>query len=72
MYTLIVNGVPALKLKDQSEIPSRRGHESWRVVDDQGNTIDHYLPFESSKRNVNVRTRSNSEMPVRPVLAAIY
>jgi hypothetical protein len=43
MFTLYVDGVPAIKLGDTSEIPAPQGRESWRVVDAQGKTIAAYL-----------------------------
>lgn len=42
MLTLYVNGVPAIKLGNPSEIPAAQGEESWRVVDDHGRTIASY------------------------------
>jgi len=44
MFTLFVNGIPALKLSGISEIPARRGRESWLVVDAEGKTIASYQP----------------------------
>jgi hypothetical protein len=43
MLTLYVEGIPAIKLGDKSEIPARQGNESWRVIDAQGNVIAAYL-----------------------------
>jgi hypothetical protein len=43
MLTLYVEGVPAIKLGDKSEIPAAQGSESWRVVDAKGKTIAAYL-----------------------------
>jgi hypothetical protein len=43
MLTLYVEGIPAIKLGDKSEIPARQGSESWRVIDAQGNVIAAYL-----------------------------
>ncbi|MDP2804911.1 MAG: hypothetical protein Q8O24_03110 [Gallionellaceae bacterium] len=43
MFTLYVDGVPAIKLANTSEIPAPQGIESWRVVDDNGRTIAEYL-----------------------------
>jgi|GEM_PF-4421947 hypothetical protein len=42
MYTLYVEGVPAIKLGSTSEIPDKEGIESWKVVDAAGNIIDSY------------------------------
>jgi len=44
MFTLFVNGIPAIKLSNKSDFPYRRGKESWRVVDANGRTIDFYFP----------------------------
>lgn len=44
MFTLFVNGVPAIKLGSKAEIPSRKGKESWLVVDAAGRTIAFYFP----------------------------
>jgi hypothetical protein len=43
MLTLYVEGIPAIKLGDQSEIPAAQGSESWRVVDAEGKTVAAYL-----------------------------
>jgi len=43
MFTLYVNGVPAITLASKNEIPAPQGSESWRVVDADGNTIAAYL-----------------------------
>lgn len=43
MLTLYVNGIPAIKLGNQSEIPAPQGDESWRVVDADGKTVAAYL-----------------------------
>ncbi len=43
MLTLYVNGIPAIKLGNQSEIPAHQGNESWRVVDADGRTVAAYL-----------------------------
>lgn len=48
MLTLIVNGVPAMKLQKKSEMPARRGTEAWRVVDESGKVIDSYSPRQES------------------------
>jgi len=42
MLTLYVDGIPAIKLRDKSEIPAPQGNESWRVVDAKGKTIAAY------------------------------
>lgn len=42
MFTLYVNGVPAIKLGNVLEIPSPQGEESWRVVDAEGRTVAAY------------------------------
>lgn len=42
MFTLYVNGIPAIKLGSESEIPAQLGDESWRVVDASGRTIATY------------------------------
>jgi hypothetical protein len=42
MFTLYVEGVPAIKLGDKSEIPAKQGKESWRVIDTNGNVIATY------------------------------
>ena len=42
MLTLYVEGIPAIKLSSTSEIPARKGTESWRVVDAAGKTIAAY------------------------------
>jgi hypothetical protein len=42
MFTLYVDGVPAIKLRDTTEIPPKKGKESWRVVDAAGKTIAAY------------------------------
>jgi hypothetical protein len=44
MFTLFVNGIPALILAGISEIPARQGRESWQVVDADGRTIASYQP----------------------------
>jgi len=44
MFTLFVNGIPAIKLGNKSEIPTRQGKESWLVVDADGRMIDFYFP----------------------------
>lgn len=44
MFTLIVNGIAAIKLGKRSEIPARRGKEPWLVVDAHGNTVASYSP----------------------------
>lgn len=44
MFTLLVNGIPAIKLGKKSEIPPRRGKEAWRVIDAHGNTVASYSP----------------------------
>jgi hypothetical protein len=43
MLTLYVEGIPAIKLGDKSEIPARQGNESWKVIDAKGNVIATYL-----------------------------
>lgn len=43
MLTLYVNGIPAIKLSDISEIPPPQGNESWRVIDSTGKTVAAYL-----------------------------
>lgn len=43
MLTLYVEGIPAIKLGNTSEIPAPQGNESWRVVDAEGKTIAAYL-----------------------------
>ena len=43
MLTLYVDGVPAIKLGNRSEIPAQQGNESWRVVDADGRTVATYL-----------------------------
>lgn len=42
MLTLYVEGIPAIKLGNSSEIPAAHGNESWRVVDAQGIVIAAY------------------------------
>ena len=42
MYTLYVEGIPAIKLGSTSEIPPKQGIESWKVVDAAGNIIAAY------------------------------
>lgn len=44
MFTLLVNGIPAIKLGKKSEIPARRGKESWLVIDANGDTVASYFP----------------------------
>lgn len=44
MFTLFVNGVPAIKLGDLSELPTRKEKESWLVIDAAGKMIDFYFP----------------------------
>lgn len=44
MFTLIVNGVPAIKLGKKSEIPPHRGSEPWLVVDKHGRMVAYYMP----------------------------
>lgn len=48
MLTLIVNGIPAMKLQKKSEIPSRRGAEAWRVIDESGKVVDSYSSRQES------------------------
>lgn len=48
MFTLIVNGVAAIKLARKSEFPPRRGNETWIVVDATGHTVAAYFPHHSS------------------------
>jgi hypothetical protein len=43
MLTLYVEGIPAIRLGNQSEIPAPQGTESWRVVDAEGKTVAAYL-----------------------------
>lgn len=47
MFTLIVNGVAAIKLGKKSEIPPRRGKEAWIVIDAFGHTIAAYFPHHA-------------------------
>jgi hypothetical protein len=44
MFTLIVNGIPAVKLGSKRDIPEHHGEESWLVVDERGKMIAYYLP----------------------------
>jgi hypothetical protein len=44
MFTLLVNGIPAIKLGKKSEFPPRRGKESWLIIDVYGNTVASYSP----------------------------
>ncbi len=43
MLTLYVEGIPAIKLSNRSEIPARQGNESWKVLDADGKVIAAYL-----------------------------
>jgi hypothetical protein len=43
MLTLYVEGIPAIKLGDKSEIPAQQGNESWKVLDAAGKVIAAYL-----------------------------
>jgi hypothetical protein len=43
MLTLYVEGIPAIRLADKSEIPARQGSESWKVLDAEGTVIAAYL-----------------------------
>lgn len=47
MFTLIVNGVAAIKLAKKSEIPPRRGQEAWIVIDASGHTVAAYMPHHA-------------------------
>lgn len=49
MFTLIVNGVAAIKLAKKSEIPARRGKEPWVVIDAAGHTIASYVPHRHER-----------------------
>ena len=42
MFTLFVEGIPAIKLGSTAEIPDRQGDESWQVVDASGSVIATY------------------------------
>jgi len=42
MFTLYVQGIPAIKFVNKSDIPARQGNESWRVVDAEGKVIATY------------------------------
>jgi len=42
MFTLFVEGIPAIKLGSTAEIPARQGDESWRVIDATGQVIASY------------------------------
>ena len=44
MFILFVNGIPAIKLDSKSDIPARKGQESWWVVDTKGRMIAAYRP----------------------------
>lgn len=44
MFTLLVNGIPAIKLGKKSEFPPRRGKESWLIIDMHGKKIASYSP----------------------------
>lgn len=44
MFTLLVNGIPAIKLGKKSEFPPRRGKESWLIIDVYGNKVASYSP----------------------------
>lgn len=43
MLTLIVDGIPAVKLGNRTDIPERQGEESWMVVDESGKMVAYYL-----------------------------
>lgn len=44
MLILYVNGIPAIRLSSKSDIPVRRGRESWMVIDAEGRTVASYQP----------------------------
>lgn len=50
MFTLVVEGIPVIRLQNISEIPSRQGDESWLVIDENRRTIASYSPKNSSNR----------------------
>jgi len=55
MFTLFVNGIPALRLSGTAEFPARQGSESWQVVDEAGRTIAFYKPKSSEKHAATER-----------------
>jgi len=42
MFTLFVEGIPSIKLGSRSEIPPKKGEESWKVIDAEGKVIATY------------------------------
>jgi len=43
-FTLLVNGIPTLKLTSDYELPEETGSESWALIDSEGNYIAAYFP----------------------------
>lgn len=44
VLTLLVNGIPTLKLNNLSELPEQTGSESWALIDHDGLTLASYFP----------------------------
>ena len=68
MFTLFVNGVPALKLSGIYDIPSPQGEEAWKVVNAEGRTIASYQPNNFEKHSTSKRYTTE---PCYDVLLAI-
>jgi len=65
MFTLFVNGIPALRLSGASEIPAPQGSEEWQVVDEKGQTVAFYKP-KSARKNAapDRRTPAHAYQPL--------